>query len=413
VNPEGLRVLAERADDVRGRPDARLDEVHARIGHLRRRRQVSAVVAAVVAVVVALSAGLGLLSLTRTDETPPARPAPRPTSTPTVLVEKGPGVRRLTYATGHEVHWGGRTVDVGGTVWNVQSIDGGALFTRSTRDCFRDTVGCNELWFTDGSQVVHIGTVYGSVIRGFALEKSSSGSTAVWFEPSPADHPHGSGYEYTGEWVVYDVHARREVARLGTPGRDTDSNGHPHLVIEAVFDDYVYWTPDDRARAWCRDYTTYSEQCRRHTRVMRLDTATGTQVAVPWASYVADRGSRPRMFFPARYLPVATDNGFPSEHPGQETVDLHREGGRFVADYDGGRGQVTVRLEGRPQPLRLRPPRGFVNDTNLYWITGWLDDQHVVVRADNREELAVCRLPDGPCRIAVRHAPIMDFGGRG
>ena len=72
--------------------------------------------AAVVAVVLALTAGVALLTLTRTDETPPARPAPRPTSTPSVLVEDAASVRRLTYATGHRVHWGDRMIDVGSKV---------------------------------------------------------------------------------------------------------------------------------------------------------------------------------------------------------------------------------------------------------------------------------------------------------
>src|SRR4051812_1992178 len=238
VNPENLKVLAERAVTVEGRPEERLHEVHARIAAVRRRRQLGAVGAAVVAVVVALTAGVALLAVTHTDDTGPARPAPRPTSTPSVLVEESPSVRRLTYATGHHVHWGDRVIDVGGKVWNIQSTDRGAVFTReTTKDCDRPSAGCNELWFTDGSEIVHIGTVYGSVIRGFSFLGSTSGSTAVWFEPSPQDHPDGSGYELTGEWVVYDLHERRELARMGATRRDADRNGHPHLVIEAVFDD--------------------------------------------------------------------------------------------------------------------------------------------------------------------------------
>ena len=414
--PENLKVLAERASSIDGRPAERLDEVHERIAHARRRRQIGAVAAAVVAVVLALTAGVGLLALTRTDDTPPATPAPRPTSTPSVLEEEPPSVRQLTYSTGHKIHWGDRVVDVGGKVWEIAATDTGVVFMRQgsqKQDCFRHDDGCNELWFTDGSEIVHIGTVYGSVIRGFYFQGSSSGSTAVWFEPSPEDHPHGSGYDFTGEWVVYDTHERREVARMGTPGRDTDRNGHPHLMIEAVFEDYVYWIPDDRAGEWCREYSQPGGMCLHHRAVMRLNVATGAQTKVPWSAYVADRLSRPRMFFASTYTADYPYNPTPGDHPGEEGVAFHRDGDRLAADYYGGSGAVTVRRAGAEERVRLRPPPGYFNDTNLWLMVGWLDDARVVLRADNKDDLLVCRLPDGRCRIAVRGVQQADFGSHG
>ena len=96
--------------------------------------------AAVVAVVLALTVGAALLAATRPDRTPPATPAPRPTVAPSVIDEEGPSVRRLTYATGHEVHWGDRVVDVGSKVSEVAATDDGAVFIRDggpkPRGCF-------------------------------------------------------------------------------------------------------------------------------------------------------------------------------------------------------------------------------------------------------------------------------------
>ena len=81
-----------------------------------------------------------------------------------------------------------------------------------------------------------------------------------------------------------------------------------------------------------------------------------------------------------------------------------------MADYYGGSGAVTVRRAGAEERVRLRPPPGYSNDTNLLLMVGWLDDERVVLRADNKDDLLVCRLPDGRCRIAVRCARFGSVG---
>ena len=89
---------------------------------------------------------------------------------------------------------------------------------------------------------------------------------------------------------------------MGTPGRDTDRNGHPHLLIEAVFDDYVYWVPDDREGEWCRAYSKPGGMCLAPSGRHAAETSTtGAQIKVPWSAYVSDRLSRPRMFFASTY----------------------------------------------------------------------------------------------------------------
>jgi hypothetical protein len=399
MRPEDLKVLTERAVSVEGRPAQRLDEVHERIAVARRRRQVGTVSAAVVAVVLALTAGVGLLALTRTDDTGPAKPVPRPTSTPSVLVEEAPPVRRLTYATGEKIHWGDRTIDVGRKVWQLAATDDGVVFIREEGDrCFRGG-RCRALWFTDGSHTARIGTPTGSTVRGFDIDFSTGGSIVVWSEPDPEDHtPY---YPRRGELVAYDTGEGREVARFGTGDSE----------LEAVYDDYVYWTPRHAAKPWCLDFSKPYGLCRRHGRVMRLDTATGTQTEVPWATYISDRRSRPRLFFGPTDKPDSPYNPFPYNRPGAEKITFGRQGDRLVAE-DGSGGVVTARVGPNGEPVRLRLAPGYP-EVDDFFMVGWLDDDRVVLQADNDNSLLVCRLPSGRCRTVVAGPLLADFGGRG
>lgn len=410
MNPEGLKVLAERASSVEGRASTRLDEVHARIAQARRRRQAGAIGAAVVAVVLALSVGLAFVALTETDHTPPAVPAPRPSVTPHAPEENAESVRLLTYADGHTIHWGDRAIDVGSTVQGLSATDDGVVFVRGDQSCpYGDA--CRTLWFTDGSDPVRLGMVTGSRIRGFGVDLATAGSTVLWAEPKPKDKSNPY-YPEINEYVVYDTRAQREVARFGSNGRDPDRDGHEHLVIQAVFDDYVYWTPDDRAEEWCLDYRKYYGVCRRFASVMRLDTSTGEQTKLAWSAYISDRLSRPRLFFgptDRRDLPY---NPFPANRPGAEAVGFGRQGDRLVAGDLGGV-PVIARL-GRSGPeVRLRLPAGYRGDVESFRFQMWLDDDRFAIVADNREDILICRLSAGRCRVAVQGPTDYGFGGHG
>lgn len=370
MTPQDLKVLAERASTVEGRSGTRLDEVRSRIQASRRRRQYGAVGATVVAVVLALTTGVGLLALTDPDRTPPAEPAPRPTATPGVPEDKAPSVRRLTYATGDTIHHGDRVIDVGGKVEDVTAPDDGVVFIRGgtelTRACrnYPVTGGCDALWFTDGSDVVRIGTVFGTVIRGFRIE-----------------------------YVVYDTGERREVARFGS------ANSH----IQGVYDDYVYWIPDDAT--WCPDFAKYYGVCRRYQGMMRLEASTGIQTEVSLAAYRADRRSRPRAFT----RPIRGEANAPGPVY-DESIGFLREGNRLVVD-DGGGHAMSVRVARTGEPVWLRLPAGF-RDVDWFPMFMWLDDDRVAVTADEKDIL-VCRLSTGRCRVAVTGAPLTGFGGRG
>ncbi len=414
MTPDDLRLLAARATTVESSPEELRRDVHARIGSMRRRRQVVAVVATVIAVVLALTAGTAVLRLVETAPPPANPPSPIPTPTPPTpkVDDNASSGRQVTYAKGSTIHWGDQTVDVGGKVSQVRATDDGAVFMREAKgDCFKYAAVCNELWLTEGTEIVHIGTVYGSVIRGFWLDGSSSGSTLVWFEPSPENHPHGSGYDLTGEYVVYDTHERREVARMGFKGRDPGHNGDDHLKIQAVFEDSVYWTPDDRGKEWCLDYSKYYGACRHFRAVMRLDTSTGTQTEVPWATYISDRRSRPRLFFGPTDRPDAPFNPFPDNRPGAEAITFGRQGDRLVAEDLGGVA-AAARLGLSGPEVRLRLPAGY-DDADAFFTVEWLDDVRVVLMADNKDDLFVCRLPGGRCKAVAKGPLFADFGGRG
>jgi hypothetical protein len=396
VNAEDFKALADRAATVEGRRDHRLVEVHDRIQRANRRRQSATVAASVIAVVLALTTGAAIVALTDNDRTPPANP-PRPTDTPTVV--DAPSVRRLTYAEGRTIHWGDRTIDVGGEVGNVGATDDGVVFTRSGPG--QESSNCNvgpgcfgALWFTDGSTTVRIGHASGTRIRGYQVEFSTAGSTVVWFEPDSNARTLNPAYGVGGEYVVYDTGERREVARFGS--------GQSH--IQGVYDDYVYWTPDDKR--WCLDFSRYYPPCRRYKGIMRLDASTGIQTEVPWAAYMSDRRSRPRMFS----RPIRGEANTPGPVY-DDTINFLREGNHLVAD-DGGGVVVTARVASTGEPVRLRLATGYPEVDDFFMIA-WLDDNRVALQADNDNSLLVCRLPSGLCRTVVKGPVLADFGGRG
>ena len=402
MNPENLKVLAERAATVEGRPVERLDQVHARIRRARRRRQVGAVVTAVVAVVLALTVGVGLLAVTRPDRTPPATPAPRPTVAPRVIDEEGPSVRRLTYATGHKIHWGDRVIDVDGEVGNVTATDDGVVFTRDgpgeSGNCNAPQSCFGALWFTDGSGIVRIGRASGSWVRGYQVQFSSAGSMVVWFEPDPDARSLNPAYGVGGEYVAYDTGQRREAGRFGS-GRS---------AIVAVLDDDVYWLPDSRQ---CVDF--YGECLRFKGHAMRFEASTGRQVPVSWSSYRAVRSDSARTLVSPQLEEIAEGTVVTPAHPQPKFNNgfgFRREGNRLIGDD--GTIDVVVRLARTGAPLRLRVPADYTA-SDYFTITQWLDDDRVVLSASDADDLLVCRVPSGRCRLAVTRSSLDDFAGRG
>jgi hypothetical protein len=396
VTPEGLRVLAERADAVVGRPDSRLDEVHARIAASRRRRAAVAGAVAVV-LVLALTAGLALLALEHRDQSGPVKPAPSPTATPSPTVTArvaSPSVRRLTYARGHRIHWGGTVLDVGQTVQAVGATDDGVVFVRGDDACPYQA-DCRTLWFTDGTDTVRMGVATGSWIRGFNVWLGHAGSIVVWAEASP-DHP-DDAYAPAGEYVVYDTALRREVGRFGSS----------RTWVLAVGDGSVFWLPRWRQ---CIDF--YGE-CASFTGVgYRFDTVTGRHMPVSSATYWAVRAAWPRTLMSPQIEEVAEGVVVrpPHANPKLDSVGFRIVGDRLTGDD--GTVPVTVRLARTGQPLRLRVPPGLHSDSDIR-VAQWLDDEHVVIGVQDPDTLLVCPVPTGRCRVAFEGRAIGGFGGRG
>jgi hypothetical protein len=398
VNAEDLRELAQRAMGVEGRPATRLAEVHSRIRWARRRRQAGAVAATVVAVVLALTAGSAVVKLTDADPPPVTPPSPSPKPK---VDKNASAVRQLVWARGSTIHVGDdQTVDGGDEVVGIAATDDGAVFTtrRGSGPCNPATSGCfGALWFTDGSQPVRIGRAYGSLVRGYQVTTSAVGSTVVYLEPSN-EEPDDTGIGH-GEYVVYDTAARGEVARFGS----ADS------VVEAVYDDVVYWSPSQPQRPRCLDFSTSYAQCRRHDRVMRLDVATGRQSQVPWSAYDSDRRSRPMVFV----YRAPSGSGLSGVRY-VDHLDFGHEGDRLVGD-DMDVGVVTARLARSGAPVRLRLPAGYPDPEGRegFRFVMWLDDSRIALAADFPDDFLSCRLPDGRCRVIASGPMDYGFGGRG
>ena len=372
-----------------------------RRGESRRRRRRAAAVAAVTAAVVAVVGGALLVSPSSRNAAPDVPPANHKNTAPDDknrsdddVVQTRPAGRELTHAVGSTIHWGNRTIDVGQTVQAVGVTDDGVVFVRGDKAC-PYKVACRTLWFTDGAEPVRIGTVTGSWIRGFGIAFAAAGSTVVWSEPDPEDR--APAYPRAGEYVAYDTSLRREVGRFGSE----------RSMLVAVGDGSVFWVPDERQ---CVDF--YGVCLRFRGSVMRFDVATGGQASVSWDSYWAMRSSWPRTLMSPQLEEI--DGGRVVRRPHadpklNDSFGFRLDGNRLVGDD--GSIDVTVRLARTGAPLRLRAPAGYPSD-GYFAISQWLDDDHVVMNADDGS-LLVCRVPRGRCQTTVKHAGITGFGGRG
>ena len=370
MNAEDFRALADRASTIEGRRDDRLAEVHDRIRRAGRRRQLVAVTASAVAVVLALTAGVGLLALTDTDRTPPAEPAPRPTSTPRVP-DTAPSVRRVTYAEGRQdplgrpdaSTWAARSVEVAAT-------DDGVVFVRGREELARPaataTAGATPSGSPTGRTSSASARASDTVIRGYRIEFSTAGSTVVWFEPAPDDRPLPSDYRERGEYVVYDTGERREVARFGS------ASGA--VIRRRCYDDYVYWIPDDKT--WCLDSrgTTASAGATRGDDAARdLDRHAGRRSPGrrTWPTGAAGR---------ARVHQTDPRRGQHSRPPCyDESITFLRDGNRLVGRRRGGVRGHRPRGRGPGEPVRLRLPAGLRRrGRDFFMMVQWLDDDRVV-----------------------------------
>ena len=247
MNPDDLRLLAARATTVESSPEELRRDVHARIGSMRRRRQVVAVVATVVAVVLALTAGTAVLRITETAPPPAKPPAPDAHArTPERRTRRRRRGRQVPMPRA-TIHWGDRTViDVG----------------------------------RQGLAVTATTTAPSSCVRRARRFRAGRCSDALAHRRRP-DHPHrhrtrsgassstgrsgirrpGSNVSRTTHGSGDDLYRRTVSSTTPTNGGRWPDSGQPTAgPRRRSYEDYVYWTPELNGQALVR--WTYSDVLR-------------------------------------------------------------------------------------------------------------------------------------------------------
>jgi hypothetical protein len=346
-----------------------------------RRRRVTAVAGAAA---VMLAVGIGVTTWnyqTTSSQEPVEQPSPDPTRT---------AERPLTYAVGSTIHHGAQTIDVEQEVHMVDVTDDGVVFVRQSPDTTRyEQPGAKGLWFTDGSEVVQIGTVYGSPARGYGVTASDAGSTLVWTEPDGA----WSDWSSDTRSVVFDTESMQVVTRL------------PDVL--RAYDDAVYWMP---AGTTCGEDGgpiggEGTVSCSPNERVMRYDVAAGSSEPVSWDAYQEDASTRPRTI-------GARDGDGGTEPRSLIDLDFDRRGSELVISNRAGEATPVFTEARTGEPIRLRVPAGATTAT-LFHASHWLDDDNLVLFGYTvmRTELAdegdifACALSTGSCRRVVQGQP--------
>ena len=249
MNGEDLTYLAARADTVRGRPDQRLGEVHARIRSARRRRAMGAVAgtsAAVVAVLVGIAVLTGSAAPTNRNAPPPPAKSdtPAPSTTRKLVYSDDLRVRSLKTSAGDGVpdivvgalQVGDRKIEIDQKVlmthggWSIVVTDVGAAYVKVD----------HSVWFTDGGRPQQIAQQACADTSGDwrGLATGSSGPLVAWFDCSPASR---------GDLVVYDTSLRQEVARQNVPSCRIPGSGAYECVADGVIGEHVYFGHINRA----------------------------------------------------------------------------------------------------------------------------------------------------------------------
>jgi hypothetical protein len=374
-----LGELLQRGADSVTVPSIDLDEVIAEARRRRQRRRYL-VVATAAAAVSAIVVGSVLVATTssRNGAPQPAGP-PSPSIGKTVGAE---GTRPLVYSAGRTVHVGDKSIRADKPVAFIAPTDDGAVY-EATLD--------GTLWFTDGSTTQVIGTSWFAAAptsHGGVVVTGRSGSLVVWADASLGRD------ERPVEFVVYDTSRREEVGRIPIRGLFDE------VDIANVGESEVWWGTAD----W-----HYSEDTA-DSLVYRFDVGSGVTTELHGADLDAVLDSDPRAFR------AVTGDGRVVHGSPSFTV----QGNRLVAGiYDDLADEYAepVKLADGSE-LRLRLPPGYVQpwpadgdpeEPGGITLSQWLDDDHVVLFADDgggdlpakEGDLLTCELPGGTCQVTV------------
>jgi hypothetical protein len=324
----------------------------------RRTRRAATVAAAVAAVTVVAVIGTAELKLVDHDSAPPTNPAPKVDTT-----------RPLTYAEGATVHYGDQSVTMPGRVVELDLTDDGVA-VRTADD---------RIWFTDGSAVDEIGAVgdsaWGDVLWDHYVGRmvaSNPGSEVAWYEfPQPR----------SPEVVVYDTHAGQVIQRHRVEMPSGTVGGLFSVDAEAVygFTDLTYG--EDLRPLWRIDHSTGEQlpmyQLKSYRRILERRGLARTllvshQQAADPESFVAFDG-----------LQQFSVKGTQIEPEGDQPL--------YVRDG----------LTGNDFTFTAPPE---YPDTNTVWLVQWLDDDTVVLDAEQRDgvDLLECHVSTSECTIALR-----------
>jgi hypothetical protein len=362
-----LDLLRAVGDQVVPPPIASLRET----AHLRDRRTTMAT-ATVAAVVTTLVAG-GTLFLLPDDETEtlPANPVADTT-------------RPLTYAEGKTLHYGDRTVTTDAPVVELDLTDDGVV--ARTRD--------GGVWFTDGTALDRVGTLGTPppeaapgneplmVAPGFVVS-ANTGSRAAWFEfPEPGEPV----------LVVYDTSSHEPVV-----DRDQVTVRGARWEMPAFLTDhYVYW------------YVDVTSQRHAVPPDAGYELATGEQAAVTLKEYLADQPPRGT---PRTLVVGNADDGFLIVDGIGQFFGI-RQGSARIEAMAGGDDRQLDGATGKQFDFDV--PAGYPFDNNSARLAQWIDDDTVVLKAqqptsppgqDADYDLLVCHVSTEACEVAVTVSP--------
>jgi hypothetical protein len=413
MNGQDLRYLADRADTVRGRPDQRLAEVHARIRSARRRRAVEAIAgtsAAVLAIVVGIAVLTGPTAPTKRNAPPPPANSDTPASSTTrkLVYSDDLRVRTLKTSAGDGVpdilvgalHVGDREVEIDQKVlmshggWTMVVTDAGAAYVKVD----------HSVWVTDGGRPQQIAQQTCADTSGDwrGLATGSAGSLVAWFDCSAASRR---------DLVVYDTSLHHEVARQNVrscraPGLGP-VEGPYGCVPDGVIGEHVYFGHINRSG-------------RLVDHQFRLDVPSGKVIPAGPAVYADDLRTHPR----ALVIGDSWRAGTASDDIG--AVVFHVVGARLAPVVFDNASDTYVRTRAfdsaTGQPVLFRLPAGYHPDpaagfhqpgerlegTDTFIPFEWLDDDTVALAQGGINwvgAVITCHPSDGHCDLAVNEPP--------
>jgi hypothetical protein len=377
---DSLAELLRGTADAVPAPQLDVAELVAQARNRQRRRRLAAAAGATALICAILVASFAI----RGGQPQEIEPAPSPS--PTIVDPTRDTTRPLVYAVGSTVHVGDRSIDANAKVMFVDASDDGVVFI-TDRD--------NRLWFDDGTTTESLGRVALLHVGMYPVSTANPGSLVVWKDGvSPGRTLEGD------EFVVYDTARREEVARLPFTGA--------YNQVLHVDEGQVYFNPDNRTPGcWVYDVQVCS---RPH--LFRYDVASGRTRRISQSTFEAELSTQNRILVLAEArgdtYTVFTGTG----------AHFRQDGRRLVPTDSNGDDTVFTRTNG--DQLRLRLPAGYAAASDNIGVVQWLDDDRVVLEVDQDPndigpgdayraapiDLAVCRLPDGVCRIAVRMSTV-------